>query len=300
MESERRREICKKAINERWHPTIPRAPYNGMLYLGDHQIPCDVLEDGTRLLRRKEFLKAMGRGTLGGKTLQRSIDANLPIFITANNLTPYLTAEIRSTLSEISYKLPNGQKVTGFKSTALPEACKVYLEARKDEVLTKQQLSIAASCQVMLMAFAKVGLDALIDEATGYQTVRDKNAMQLLLEKYVNAEIREWVKRFPDEFFQQSYRLHGWQYPRLTGKNHPSYLGKFINKYIYEKMPPGVLEELKKKNPKLDNGNRQFRHHQFLTPDLGSEGLKKQLVIVTTLMKASDNMEHFKILMEKI
>lgn len=300
MESERRRELCIKAINERWHPTIPVAPYNGVLHLGAHEISCDVLQDGTRMLRRKQFLKAMGRGKLGGTTLGRSIEANLPIFITANNLTPYLTAEIRMALSEISYKLPNGKKVSGFKSTALPEACKIYLEARKDGVLNKQQLSIATSCEVMLMAFAKVGLDALIDEVTGYQTVRDKNAMQVLLEKYVNAEIREWVKRFPDEFFQQSYRIHGWQYPRLTGKNHPQCLGKFINKYIYDKMPPGVLEELKKKNPKSDTGNRQFKHHQFLTQDLGNDGLKKQLHIVTAFMKVCDDVEQFKKLMEKI
>ena len=300
MESPKRQDICKKAAMERWHPTTPLAPYNGTLKLADYEMPCDVLEDGTRLLRRKQFLKAMGRGTLGGKTLQRSIDQNLPIILTANNLTPYRTPEIVLTLSEIKFRLPNGQKVVGFPAQALPEVCKIYLNARKDGVLNKQQLKIASQCEIMLMAFARVGLDALIDEATGYQNVRDRNALQKLLEKYVYDEVREWTKRFPDDFFQQAYKIHGWQYPRLTGKNHPQYLGKFINKYIYDKMPPGVLEELKKKNPMNENGNRQHRHHQFLTQDIGNEKLKEQLNIVTTVMKISKNMNEFKDYMEKL
>jgi len=300
MESERRREICTKAVNERWHPTTPLAPYNGTLKLGDHEMPCDVLEDGTRLIRRKEFLKAMGRGRIGGTTLQRSIDENLPVFLTANNLTPYLKQEIKLALAEKIFRLPNGKKAVGFCAQALPEACKIYLQARQDKVLNKQQLIIANQCEIMMMAFARVGLDALIDEATGYQYVRDRNSLQKLLEKYVYDEVREWTKKFPDEFFQQAYKIHGWQYPRLTGKNHPQYLGKFINKYVYDKMPPGVLEELKRKNPANQNGNRQHRHHQFLTEDIGNEKLKDQLNRVTTIMKISDNMEEFKNYMEKL
>lgn len=289
-----------KAANERWHSTTPVAPYNGILYLGDHEIPCDVLQDGTRLLRRKEFLKAMGRGKIGGDALRRSIDEKVPLFATANNLTAYLELENTSALSEIAYKLPSGKKVLGYKSTALPEACRIYLEARKDEVLNKQQLLIASTCESMMMAFAKVGLDALIDEATGYQKIRDKDALQKLLDQYVYEEVRQWTKRFPDEFFKQAYRIHGWQYPRFEGKNHPQYLGKFINKFVYDRLPPGVLEELKRKNPPNSNGNRQFRHHQFLTEDVGNEKLKQELNSVTTVMKLSDNLQDFKEKITKI
>lgn len=293
-------ERAVKAANERWNPSIPTAPYNGMLYLGDHDMPCDVLEDGTRLIRRPQFLKAIGRARPSGEDVRRALDENLPIFATANNLTPYLTAEIRSASSQIAYKLPNGKKVLGFKSIALPEICRIYLEARKDGILNKQQLLIASSCEVMLMAFAKVGLDALIDEATSYQQVRDKNALQKLLDKYIYEEVRQWTKRFPDEFFKQAYRIHGWQYPRLEGKNHPQCLGKFINKYVYDRLPPGVIEELKRKNPPNEKGNRQFKHHQFLTEDVGHEKLKYELTKITTVMAVSDKIQDFKKNMEKI
>lgn len=294
------RERALKANNERWHPTTPLAPYNGILHLGEHEIPCDVLENGTRMIRRKEFLKAIGRGKPAGEDVRRASEDNLPIFATANNLIPYLQQENHAASAEILYRLPNGKKVLGFKSETLPLACKIYLEARKDGVLNKQQLQIASSCEIMLMAFAKVGLDALIDEVTGYQNFRDRDALQKLLDKYVNDEVKEWTKRFPDEFFKQIYRLHNWQYPRLEGKNHPQCLGNFINRYIYKRLPPGVLDELKKLNPSNINGNRQHRHHQFLTPDIGNEKLKQEIYTVNAVMRLSEDINQFKENMEKL
>ena len=295
-----RRESAIKAINERWHPTVPVAPYNGVIKLAEYEIPCDVLPDGTRLLRRKEFLKAMGKARPSGDDRKRALEGNLPIFATANNLTPYLTIEMKDGSREINYKLPNGQKIIGIPSQALPDACEIYLKARDARVLQKQQLIIANQCEMMMRAFARLGLDALIDEATGYQYVRDKNALQKILDQYVYEEVRQWTKRFPDEFFKQVYRIHGWQYPRLEGKNHPQCLGKFINRYVYDRLPPGVLEELKKKNPPNEKGNRQFRHHQFLTEDVGHEKLKQELTKITTIMAISDKIADFKKFMEKL
>jgi len=49
----------------------------------------------------------------------------------------------------------------------------------------------------------------------------------------------------------------------------------------------GVLEELKNKNPRNENGNRHFCHHQFLTPLIGDDNLKKQIVQTITVMKLS-------------
>jgi hypothetical protein len=36
-----------------------------------------------------------------------------------------------------------------------------------------------------------------------------------------------------------------------------------------ESLPPGVLEELQRRNPENDKGNSEGKHHEFLTPDLG-------------------------------
>ena len=65
-------------------------------------------------------------------------------------------------------------------------------------------------------------------------------------------------------------------------------------------MPDGVLEELKNRNPSNENGCRKYRHHQFLTEDIGDDNLKKQIVQTITVMKLSNNVDEFKNLIIKL
>lgn len=277
---------------ERWHPTIPKATHSGILRIGGFEIECDVLEDKTRIIRRKPFLKAMGRGIPGSKETKREADTNLPVFLIANNLTPYLEGDFKKRVATINYKGPNNQKLIGYDARLLPEACKIYVQAEHDNVLQENQMKIAATCKAMLYGLATVGIISLVDDATGFTLEREKTELQKILEKYIEEELRQWTKVFPDSFFQQVYRLHGWEYPKKT--NHPSCLGGFINQYIYEKLPEGVLEELKKKNPTNQNGNRKHRHHQFLTLEIGEDNLKKQITSITAIMRVSDDLTQFK------
>jgi hypothetical protein len=46
-----------------------------------------------------------------------------------------------------------------------------------------------------------VGIIALVDEATGYQKVREKQALQLKLQAFIAEDMQEWAKLFPDEFW---------------------------------------------------------------------------------------------------
>jgi hypothetical protein len=73
----------------------------------------------------------------------------------------------------------------------------------------------------------------------------------------------------------------------------PRHAGKLTNQLIYEKLPPGVLEELRRKNPPDETGRRKHKHHQFLTNDVGNPHLEKQLTVVTTLMRISPNRRVF-------
>jgi hypothetical protein len=98
------------------------------------------------------------------------------------------------------------------------------------------------------------------------------------------------MKTFPDEFFAQIYRLQGWEYRPGTSKR-ISYVGTLVNKYVYEQLPPGVLEELKRLNPRNERGNRSHKHFQFLTADTGNIHLDRQIATVTTLMRISDTKE---------
>ena len=129
-------------------------------------------------------------------------------------------------------------------------------------------------------------VDALVDEATGYQAERGPDDLSWFLEAYIARELLPWTKRFPDEFFKCIYTLHGWDY-KEGGHEHPVLVGKLINELVYEPLPPGVLVELRKKNPPNEKGNRKYRHHQLLTADTRQPHLDKQIVPLTTLMRAA-------------
>ncbi len=288
-----------KAAEERWNPSIPKSTHTGCLQIGGQELQCDVLENGTRIIREKNMLTVLGRGKIGGEDRKRAETTNLPIFLTANNLTPYLGGKIKEWATPISYKGPDKKKYIGYDARLLPEICRAYVEAEHDKVLLIGQMRLAATCKAMLCGLATVGIISLVDSATGYELVREKTELQKILEKYISEELREWTKRFPDEFFKQTYRLHGWDYPKI-GKNHPQYIGKLINKYVYEKLPIGVLAALKSQNPKNENGRRSYCHHQFLTEDIGNENLKLQINQVVTLMRVSKNIDEFKEHMEKL
>jgi hypothetical protein len=293
------KERAKLAADERWHPKTPKATHSGVLIIGTTELACDVLEDGRRILRQRTFLNAMERGKIGGEDRKRAETINLPIFLTANNLTPYLEPNFTGRGELILYKGVNGQKLKGYDATILPEVCKVYSKAEDDGVLKGNQLKIAKVCRGMLYGLATVGIIALVDDATGYVEQRNRNELEKILEKYIAEELRAWTKKFPNEFFKQVYRIHGWEYDKITNL-HPRCTGKFINKFVYEKLPPGILEALKSKNPQDENGRRKFTHHRFLTEDIGDDNLRKQITQVITLMKVSDNLDEFKEYINKI
>lgn len=58
---------------------------------------------------------------------------------------------------------------------------------------------------------------------------------------------------------------------------------------IVNALPPGVLDELKRRLPKNEHGNRRAKLWQLLTVDTGIPHLDKQLTADVTLMQISDN-----------
>lgn len=293
-----RKEICRKASLERWHPTIPKATHEGKINIGGQIIECDVLKDGRRILRHRAFSNAMGKSKASHEMREGSIRLKIPVFVCANNLRPYLGKEILEGGAQIFYKSKNGRKLIGYDATMLPETCKVYVKADDDNSLLEQQKPIAAICRAMLYSLASVGIIALVDEATGFQEERAKNELQELLKVYISQELMPWTKKFPAEFFKQVYKLHGWNYPKI-GKNHPQYVAKFINKYVYRRLPIGILERLNEINPPNDNGNRKHRHHQNLS-EQGLDNLNKQIVQTITLMKISKDLNQFDKFMDEV
>jgi len=276
----------------------------GTLKIGDVELNCAVLDDETRVFTQKTFLQAIGHSRPAGGQAQKAAIENLPFFLTNPNLIPFISEDLRRSSSPILFRpLKTGGRQTlaggkggrgyavGLNARIFPEVCKVYVDARDKAQLSKAQLRIAEKCSRILHGLIGVAIVALVDEATGYQEVRDRDALRTILEAYINPELLPWTQRFPHEYFKELFRLRGWSYnPSLKG---PRYVGKLTNELVYEKLPPGVLEELRKRNPPDEKGQRRHRHHQFLTQAIGNPHLEKQLVAVTTLMRAAPNWTNF-------
>lgn len=294
LSSEERKAIARRAAEARWGTSkLPRETHSGIWKFRDMEIPCAVLEDKTRVLSRIGFLKAIGRKGKAKGGRQYDQEFKTPVFLTAANLKPFISDELIENSAPIVYKPKLGGTAYGYRATILPEVCNVFLDAKDADALLPNQIHIAERCKLLLRGFATVGILAVIDEVTGFQADRDRDELNKILEAYISKELLPWTERFPTEFFRQLYKVQGWDYRE---GNHRRYrvVGKLINKYIYEPMPPGVLHELKRKNPPNEKGYRQFKHHQFLTPETGNEHLNKQLLEVTTLMRVADSPEEFK------
>jgi phage anti-repressor protein len=107
---------------------------------------------------------------------------------------------------------------------------------------------------------------------------------QRLLKLIVQDQPDSWTKQFEDEFFDEAYRIQGWKRPQ---KGHLPCMGSFINDAIYDRMPNGVSNELRRVNPKNTNGNRSRKHHQHLTGNFGFPILATQKAATIAVMRLS-------------
>ena len=159
-------------------------------------------------------------------------------------------------------------------------------------------MHIASQAEALLRSFASVGIIALIDEATGYQDHRTKEALQKILETLIQKNLRPWIKTFPDDFYKEMFRLRGWSYNPWT-VNRPGVVGKYTNDLVYARLAPGVLAMLQQLNPLRAEGGRDHHHHRHLTENEGYPTLKEHLSNVVTLMRASPNWRSFMLLMDR-
>jgi len=306
-----RQEIARQAADARWHKQeqkdveIPWAIAEGKLNFFDRIVPCAVLESGKRVLAQQGVLLALGRSrtTKGGTGASKS---ELPAFLNAANLRPFITDELIRLTRPIIYKpllggyTEQGRYRTiafGCDAEAFPRVLQVYVDADNAGVLKATQAHVAETARALLKSLEHVAMIALVDEATDYQSVRPHQELQKLLAQYVRPEHLPWVKTVPIEFTKRLYQLWGWDLRDTT--RGPRYISKLIRKYIYEPLPDGVLGELDRVNPADKKWQRRRKHFQHLTPDIGLPHFNTQLASVMTLARAARNKQEFERLFER-
>ena len=142
------------------------------------------------------------------------------------------------------------------------------IDADRAGALPERYAHIVLRADILSRGLRHLGIVGLIDEATGYQRIREERALATILENFIAEELRPWTRTFPPEFYQELFRLKGW--PGPDGVKRPSVIGNYTNDIVYDRLAPGVLEELKRINPPVSPGRRRHKHHQWLTNDRGT------------------------------
>lgn len=268
------------------------------LRFGALEIPCYVLDDGTRVFSGRGMQKAIGYESKSGQWINS--------FANMDGLSNYLSAGQNNILmmlqNPIQFKRNNAggsQSTTnGYEATLLVDICAAIIDANRAGDFNDER--IVFNADIIIRSVAKVGIIALVDEATGYdkEKTRAKNELQKFLAEFINKEAGVWVKTFDDTFFEDIYKMRNWTWAKTTAR--PSFVGKIINDIVYERIAPLVYEELRRLNPKGNTGNRKFKHHQFLTSDMGKPTLQKHLAVLHSFAVASDyNWGRFMYLLDK-
>jgi hypothetical protein len=291
MTAKERKQAAQDAALARWNPGIKRATHDGTLQFGDVTIPCAVLEDGTRVLTQKGVQTALGRSNQMGKRGDVGAEP-LPAFLRYQSLKSFISDELSAASRPLVFIPKNGGKAFGFTAELLPMVCDAYLQARDEGELPHNQLPTARRCEMLVRSLAKVGIIALVDEATGYQEIRDRHALQAILDQYLAKELAAWAKRFPDEFYQQIFRLKGWEWKGMK-VNRPQCVANYTKDIVYARLAPSIIQALEEKNPIDENGNRKAKHHQWLSRDVGDPALAQHLHAVTGFMRAADSWGSF-------
>lgn len=264
---------------------LTKATHEGLLRIGESIIDSAVLEGGTRVLARISVIRAIGRTgkAKGGRRYDN--ESKIPVFLSANNLKPFISKALLENSTPIPFRTLKGGDAIGYKAEILPQICNVFLDAQEKGVLLPNQMHIYEQCKKLIRGFATIGIIALVDEATGFQ--KERNEYQKILELYIAKDIQPWIHTFEDNYYKQLYRLQGWNWDAFKNKkrNHPQYIGKLTNRLIYEKLAPGILQELRRINPIDNKGNRKTKHFQRLTENIGYRELLKLLASVTILME---------------
>jgi hypothetical protein len=303
LSPEKRQEIARRAALSRWGMHLPAADFEGEFPLGEAPVSCAVLADGTRIITQATFLRALGRSRSpkAGTGVLSTVD-DLPSFLQSDVLKPFISNELVMSTKPMFYRTKTGGKGVGYDARLLPQVAEVYLKYRdavlagKGDVPGRYQRMVVAA-DLLMRALANVGIIALVDEATGYQEVRNKHALQAILDAYLRKELAAWAKRFPDEFYEQIFRLRKWQW-KGRGTNPPQIVAGYTKDIVYSRLAPGIIEELEKKNPS-ESGKRRSKHHQWLTEDVGHPALAQHLHAVITLMRISTSWDQFKLFLDQ-
>jgi len=290
LTDERRKEIAKKAAVARWGKKPPQATHKGN-FKDDFgiDVECYVLNDEqkTAVISQRGMGVTIGLGEGGSR---------LPAFLKGKKIEPYLGRELKEKLENplifqgqaVGRNMPPAPKVHGYDVTMLVDICKAIVEAESDGKLLKSQSKIAKQAHVVLNASAKAGIKGLVYALSGYDATREE--VIAAFKTYVREEAREYEKEFPDQLYEQWYRLYRLPKPE---RNKPWKFKHLTVNQVYVPLARsnGKIHELTVEH-RAARGEKWKRLHQFLA-GVGVKALRQHLGQLLGIAQISKNQQEY-------
>ena len=276
LSQEERSRIAREAVETRWRNAgksqVPRATHKGSFKQEfGIDVECYVLNDEARtaVISQRGMGQALGFSTQGG--------GRLPRFISGKSIAPYLGLELRDKLTKpLIFQGPpavsGSPKVHGFDVTLLIDVCKAIVAADADGKVLTRQKRIAKQAHIILNASAKAGIKGLVYALAGYDATREE--VIAAFKFYVREEARDYEKEFPDQLYEEWYRLY--QLPKPE-RNKPWKFKHLTVDQVYKPLAKSNGKILQLTTAQRENSSARWKKlHQFLS-EIGVKALRTQL-----------------------
>lgn len=252
--------------------SLVKVTHYGTVHFGN-AVKCEalVLSTGERGFNRRQVMQVVGLHKNNKTDRFRSLLAEI-----APNALTLLDKKGSPVM------MPSGQKAIFVPCDVIPDFASGVIHQALNGTLHPQRQNLIAPCLKILDSLAKVGLSALIDEATGYQYHRAPDALQELFTRLLRNTASDWERRFHPDFYQAIYHLFGWHYDLARpNKPKPFIVGKITLQWVYEPVfPTEILIEIKERQ-----GSNKM--HQWLTIEGGLRLLEQQRDAVMMIARVS-------------
>lgn len=270
----------------------PKVIKSGVLEIFN-DLPCYVLNDGQRVFRLSSLTKAL-RDKEHGK---------FGNYLASSNIIKYLPDRLKPLTDESHDRTPQGviefefdEKIEkGYNSEDFMDVCSAFVTANlNNEKLSEAQQEIVRNANKFILATAKIGIIALIDEVTGYQAERNSKELQLKMKYFLVDDMdkaKEWEKTFPDDLWYEFGRLTKW---KGSLKKRPKYWGKLVNALIYDLLDKDIAKHLRETKPPKYNGHTKY--FQWLNEQYGTKELTQHIWQVIGMAKSCEDINELKLL----
>jgi hypothetical protein len=266
-----------KVVKSEQISNLPRSMCRGDLSFGDGiKVACHVLDDAdrTRVLSARDSVAALTGAKDGNfaRRIERLLSVSSGLELETN----------------VRFVIPNAGHGVGIRADDFVSVCEAYADALVEGRLRADQEHIGRRAYAITRGLARRGIEALVDEATGFQKLRAEGELQTKFAAYLRDELAPWERAFPPEFYGKLARVYR-QKPG-SGSRRPGFMGQFTRRFVYEATDPDVAHELAARIGSPERGNN---YHQLLT-DRARAVLVRHIDRLYAVLRQSDSPEDFR------